>query len=303
METPVTDLPPLDALRVFESAARHGHYQRAAAELFLTPSAVSHRIRGLEDLLQVKLFRRAGRGVSLTPEGRAYAEEIRGALDTLRLATRRLTAGGGPLTLSLTPAIALRWLLPRLADFQEKHPDIDVRFSSTHRIVDFDRDDDDVAIRFGLGDWAGVNVEAMFPVDTLPVCSPNLLDAEHPLALPEDLKQFRLLHVRTRPDDWRMWLLLAGVSDIDPAAGTAFDNMPEMIEAAVSGLGVGMADRQMIGRDIAAGQLIVPFDIHMPSRGAYHLVYPERTKNDPRFQAFRAWLLEQAAVEREASGH
>lgn len=299
----MSDLPPLDALRVFESAARHGHYQRAAEELFLTPSAVSHRIRGLEDLLQVKLFRRAGRGVSLTPEGRAYAEEIRGALDTLRGATRRLTAGRGPLTLSLTPAIALRWLLPRLADFQEKHAEIDVRFSSTHRIVDFDRDDDDFAIRFGLGDWPGVNVEPLFPVDSLPVCSPNLLDAEHPLSAPEDLKRFRLLHVLTRPDDWRMWLLLAGVKDIDPTAGTVFDNMPEMIEAAVSGLGVGMADRQMIGRDIEAGQLIVPFDIHMPSHGAYHLVYPDRTKDDPRFQAFREWLLEQAAAEREASAH
>ena len=110
----MSDLPPLDALRVFESAARHGHYQRAAEELFLTPSAVSHRIRSLEDLLQVKLFRRAGRGVSLTPEGRAYADDVRGALETLRRATQRLTSGRGPLTLSLTPAIALRWLLPSL---------------------------------------------------------------------------------------------------------------------------------------------------------------------------------------------
>jgi LysR family glycine cleavage system transcriptional activator len=298
----MTDLPPLDALRVFESAARHGHYQRAAEELFLTPSAVSHRIRSLEDLLQVKLFRRAGRGVSLTPEGRAYAEEVRGALETLRLATRKLTTGRGPLTLSLTPAIALRWLLPRLVDFQDRHPDIEVRFSSTNRIIDFERDDEDFAIRFGMGDWPVVNAERLFAVDTLPVCNPRLLDEDHPLNQPPDLRNFRLLHIRTRPDDWRMWLLIAGVADIDPAAGPVFDNMPEMLEAAVSGMGVGMADRQMIGRDIEAGQLVVPFDIHMPSRSAYHLVYPDRTKDDQRFQVFRTWLLEQAAIERDASG-
>ncbi len=299
----MSELPPLDALRVFESAARHGHYQRAADELFLTPSAVSHRIRSLEDLLQVKLFRRAGRGVSLTAKGRTYAEEVREALESLRLATRRLTAGRGPLTVSLTPSIALRWLLPRLVDFQERHPEIDLRFSSTNRIIDFERDDEDFAIRFGLGDWPGINAEPLFPVDTLPVCSPRLLDEEHPLNQPDDLKRFRLLHIRTRPDDWRMWLLLAGVEDIDPAAGPVFETMPEMLEAALSGMGVGMADRQMIGRDVEAGQLIVPFDIHMPSRGAYHLVYPDRTKDDRRFQAFREWLLEQSEVERADSGH
>ena len=299
----MSDLPPLDALRVFESAARHGHYQRAAEELFLTPSAVSHRIRSLEDMLQVKLFRRAGRGVSLTPEGRAYAEDVRGALETLRMATRRLTTGRGPLTLSLTPAIALRWLLPRLVDFQDRHPDIEVRFSSTNRVIDFDRDDEDFAIRFGMGDWPGVHAEQLFSVDTLPVCNPRLLDEDHPLNKPADLENFRLLHIRTRPDDWRMWLLIAEVDHIDPAAGPVFDTMPEMLEAAVSGMGVGMADRQMIGRDIEAGQLVVPFDIHMPSRSAYHLVYPDRTKNDPRFQAFQIWLHEQAALERANSMH
>ncbi len=299
----MSDLPPLDALRVFESAVRHGHYQRAAEELFLTPSAVSHRIRSLEDLLQVKLFRRAGRGVSLTPEGRAYADDVRGALETLRRATQRLTSGRGPLTLSLTPAIALRWLLPRLVDFQDRHPDIEVRFSSTNRIIDFERDDEDFAIRFGMGGWPGVTAERLFSVDTLPVCNPRLLDEDHPLGKLADLEKFRRLHIRTRPDDWRMWLLIAGVEHIDPAAGPVFDNMPEMLEAAVSGMGVGMADRQMIGRDMEAGQLVVPFDIHMPSRSAYHLVYPERTKDDARFQAFRAWLLEQAKAERDASGH
>lgn len=291
------DLPPLDGLRVFEAAARLGHFQQAAAELHLTPSAVSHRIKTLEAQLQVPLFRRAGRGVELTAEGRAYAAAVGRALDDLRQATRALTSERGPLMLSVTPAFAMRWLLPRLGDFQRLHPEIEVRFSSDNRLVDFDREDVDLGIRFGLGGWPALEIDRLFPVDTLPVCRPAMIGGDPPLKSPNDLTNFRLLHLRNRPDDWRMWLLLAGADAVDPTEGPTFDTAPEMLEAAISGLGVAMADRQMIGRDVDRGLLAVPFDIHMPSRGAYYLVMPPRRKNDPRIQAFRAWLLDQAAVE------
>lgn len=294
------DLPPLDALRVFETAARLGHFQQAADALALTPSAVSHRIRSLEDFLQVKLFRRAGRGVELTPDGKAYAESVRAALEDIRVATRRLAKEQGPLTMSLAPAIAMRWLLPRLAEFQNAHPDIELRFSSTNQVIDFDREDVDLAIRFGMGEWSGLRAERLLPVDSMPVCSPDLLDADHPLETPDDLRHHRLLHMHSRPDDWRMWLLLAEVDGIDPTAGPRFDNSPEMLEATIAGLGVAMADRQMIRRDVEAGRLIAPFDLHMPSRGAYHLVWPPRTEGDPRFEAFRRWVMDEAAAERAA---
>jgi LysR family glycine cleavage system transcriptional activator len=291
------DLPPLDALRVFDAAARAGSFQGAAETLNITPSAVSHRIRALEALLGTPLFRRVGRQVSLTPAGARYAEAVGEAIAQLRAATRRLAAGSTrTLNLSLAPAFAMRWLLPRLARFQRAHPEVEVRFVSNTALVDFQRDDVDLAVRYGRGDWPGVCAEWLMALDTLPVCAPALIDGDPPLARPADLARHTLLHCETRPDDWRMWFVAAGVAGIDPTAGAHFESMPVALEAAAQGLGIAIADRQIIGDDLAGGRLVAPFDIYTPAAGAYYLVYPEEPGLGENGGAFREWLLEEMAT-------
>ncbi len=294
------DLPPLDSLKVFEAAARAGSFQAAADELAITPSAVSHRIRALEEYLGVALFDRVGRHVVLTGAGARYAGEVGDAIAMIRNATRRLAAGKGKrtLNLSLAPAFAMRWLLPRLVRFQRRHPDIEVRFVSNTALVDFRRDDIDLAVRYGRGDWPGVCAEWLMALDALPVCAPSLIDSDPPLRRPADLAGHTLLHCETRPDDWRMWFVAAGVSDIDPVAGPHYQSMPVALEAAAQGLGVAIADRQVIGDDLASGRLVAPFDIFMPTVGAYYLVYPEDPGIDANGSAFREWLLEEMATDR-----
>ena len=203
----MSDLPPLEALRVFEAAVRFGSFNEAAESLNLTPSAVSHRIRGLEQFLGIALFERHGRRVAPTEAGVAYAAAIRSALDTLRAATRRLAINrrSRPLTLSLAPAFAARWLVPRLGRFQDRHPDIELRFSTNSRLTSFVDGDLDAAVRYGSGEWPGVVAELLMKVDAIPVCAPSLLKDGPPLQKPQDVGAHTRLHVTTRPDDWRMW--------------------------------------------------------------------------------------------------
>ena len=291
------NLPPLDALRVFEAAARRGSFMAAAAELNLTPSAVSHRIRTLEDALQVRLFDRAHRRVVLTPEGAGYAASVAEALAILRSATRRLSANraDGPLAMTLSPAFALRWLLPRLTRFQQRHPDIELRFVSTSDIHDFRSGDLDLAVRYGRGDWPGLEAEWLMALDATAVCTPEVAAGGPPLDAPADVAHRVRLHVENRPDDWRMWLLAAGVEGVDPAAGPVFESVPVALEAALNHIGMVIADRQILARDLADGRLVEPFDVHMPSTAGYYLVYPPGSAEDPRLRAFRDWMQEEIA--------
>lgn len=289
------DLPPLDALRVFEAAARLGSFNEAAASLNLTPSAVSHRIRGLEEFLGAELFERRGRRVTPTEAGLAYAAAIGSALETLRAATRRLAVDrrSRPLTLSLAPAFAARWLVPRLGRFQARHPDIELRFSSNSRLSTFSEGDLDAAVRYGSGTWPGTVSELLMKVDALPVCSPRLLEAGPPLVRPQDVAAQTRIHVTTRPDDWRMWFVAAGVNGVDPTVGPAFEDLPTALEAVAGGFGMVIADRQIIAGDLAQGRLVAPFDIDMPSVGAFYFVRPAAAAPDPRIAAFRDWLVDE----------
>lgn len=291
------NLPPLDALRVFETAARCGSFNAAAAELNLTPSAVSHRIRTLEDTLQVRLFERAHRRVVLTPEGARYAASVAEALAILRSATRRLSASraDGPLAMTLSPAFALRWLLPRLARFQQRHPEIELRFVSTSDLHDFRSGDLDLAVRYGRGDWPGLEAEWLMALDATAVCTPEVAAGGPPLDAPADVADRVRIHVENRPDDWRMWLLAAGVEGVDPAAGPVFESVPVALEAALNHIGMVIADRQILARDLADGRLVEPFDVHMPSTAGYYLVYPPGSAEDPRLRAFRDWMQEEIA--------
>ncbi len=290
-------LPPLNALRTFEAAARFESFNRAAEELHVTPSAVSHQIRTLEEYLGVTLFRRLTRQIKLTPEGRAYLAPIRDALEQIRIATEQLARAGdaGPLTISSAPAFAAGWLMPRLNDFQLRHPEIEVRLTAAVELVDFARSDVDVGIRTGKGEWPGLRAHRLMREELVPVCSPALLDGPNPLARPEDLRHATLLHELPRLGQWRTWLSAAGVEGIDAERGPKFQNAAMAVEAAVSGLGVAIADRSLAEGHLQEGRLVAPFDIKLPSKHAYYLVYPEQRAGDPKIAAFSAWLV--AAIE------
>jgi len=299
------DLPPLDALRVFEAAARHASFNAAAQELHLTASAVSHRIRALEDQLQVPLFIRAHRRVELTADGARFAESVADALAILRSATRRLAARrtDTPLAMSLAPAFAMRWLLPRFTRFQQRHPEIEVRFVSTSDVHDFSRGDLDMAVRYGRGHWPGLEAEWLMALDAIAVCTPEVAAAEPPLRTPADIAHRTRVQVENRPDDWRMWMLAAGVEGVDPTTGPAFQSIPVALEAALGHVGMVIADRQVVARELEDGRLIEPFDVHMPATAAYYIVYPPGAGEDPRIRAFHDWVDEEIAAMPETGLH
>jgi LysR family transcriptional regulator, glycine cleavage system transcriptional activator len=292
-----TRLPPLNALRTFEAAARHLSFTKAADELFVTQAAVSHQIRTLEEHLGAALFRRLNRALMLTDEGQALLPAVREAFDRLSAGVRRVQdlCCGGALTISTTPSFAASWLVGRIARFQALHPEIELQLSATPRLVDFAREDIDCGIRYGMGDWPGLISQRLFQTALVPVCSPMLLDGANPLRQPEDLTQHTLLHALDDPDDWRLWLRAAGVDGIDATRGLKFDSVPLVVQAAISGAGVGIGRRQLVEAELAAGRLVAPFDLELPDECAYYFVAPEATADQPKVVAFRTWLLAEVA--------
>lgn len=293
-------LPPLNALRAFEAAARHLSFTKAAEELGITPSAISHQIRGLEAHLGVRFFRRASRSLMLTDEGQSYLPALRDAFDGIHAATSRLAArtATGPLTVSLLSSFAVRWLIPRLRRFQVSQPEIEVRLSTAARPVDFRREDIDCAIRHGRGQWPGLAADLLLAEDLFPVCSPKLLEGSHPLKAPHDLAHHSLFHIAMRRDDWRVWLNAVGIADIDPERGPVFENSDLALRAAAEGLGVAIASSALVEDDLEKGRLVAPFDVRLPTDSGYYFVVPEDRRGQPKIAAFRAWLLEE--VQRDA---
>jgi LysR family glycine cleavage system transcriptional activator len=295
-------LPPLNALRAFEAAARHLSFTRAADELHVTQTAISHQIKGLEERLGVRLFRRLPRGLLLTEEAQRYLPPVRDAFDQIAAATEQLAAGGsgGRLTVSVLPSFAAKWLVPRLGRFRAAHPDVDLRISASSQLVDFARDDVDVGIRMGRGAYPGLRVDRLFGESMVPVCSPELLRGPHPLRRPEDLRHHVLLH----DDDhagWQLWLELAGVEGVDARRGPIFTDSGMVVEAAAEGQGVALARSVLAAGDLAAGRLVRPFEVSVPHDLAYYLVSPEATAEQTRIRAFRAWLLAEARDQAEAA--
>ena len=288
-------LPPMNTLRAFEAAARHLSFTLAAEELHITQAAVSHQIKALEEALGVKLFRRLNRAIRLTEEGQEFVTEIRKALSHLATAVEKVAApgAGGPLTVSVLPSFASKWLVPRLGRFREKHPEIDVRISPSTRLTDFQRDDVDLVVRYGKGRYEGLHSVRLMTEDIFPVCSPALLEGPNALRKPEDLHHHTLLHDDAYVD-WAMWLLVAGVEDIGPAHGPYFTDSAMVIQAAAEGQGVALARGALAADDIAAGRLVKPFDIAIPTEYAYYVLCPKATSHHPKIAAFRDWLLEEA---------
>lgn len=288
-------LPPLSALRAFAAAGRHLSFQRAAAELAVTPTAISHQIRRLEEDLGVALFRRLTRKLQLTEAGRALLPEVAGAFDKLAGAVERLRASGdsGMLTISAIITLAYRWLAPRLPRFQTQHPKIDVRLEASQRLVDFTRDEVDVAIRHGNGPWPGLASIKLFDDRFTPLISPKLLAKGPPLKKPHDVLHYTLL--RDSPYfEWETWFAAAGVKAPASARGPSFDSSQLSVQAADVGLGVALVHPDFFAEELAAGRLIQPFPIVAENGKAYHLVYPPAYADRPKVAAFREWLLAEA---------
>ena len=288
-------LPSLNGLRAFEAAARHLSFTLATSELNVTQTAISHQIRRLEEELGIRLFIRQNRALALTPEARDYLPGVRAAFNDLRLATDRLLRKEDDkvLTVSTLASLAAKWLLPRLTDFQEQHPGIDVRITTSTGLVDFQRDNVDAAIRYGRGQWPGVRADWLMADELFPVCSPSLLRGDKPLRRPEDLRNHPLLHTsNTNSDDWRLWLTAAGLPvDIARQPGITFDMIFMTIQAAIDGIGVAMGRTSYVQDDIAKGRLVVPFKIALPADAGFYLVAPEGRREAPKLAAFRQWIV------------
>ena len=285
-------LPPLGGVRAFEAAGRRRSFTRAADELHVTQAAISHQVRQLEDWLGVPLFHRRNRAVDLTEAGQDYLAAASLALDVLGQATARLIEreAAGILTVSVLPSFAARWLVPRLGDFRLRHPEIDVRIAARNELADFARDDVDVAIRYGAGGWPDVAAIRFLEEELFPVCSPRLLEGELALRTPADLRRHVLLHDDSR-EDWRNWLLLAGVRDVDPTRGPMISDASMVLQAAIEGQGVALARSGLSAAELAAGRLVRPFPQALKARFAYFLVAPERTMERPKVRAFVDWVL------------
>jgi LysR family glycine cleavage system transcriptional activator len=288
-------LPSLNGLRAFEAAARHLSFTVAAAELNVTQTAISHQIRRLEEELGVRLFVRQNRALALTPEARDYLPSVRAAFNDLRLATDRLLRRDNDhvLTVSTLASLAAKWLLPRLSAFQEAHPGIDVRITTSTALVDFQRDDVDAAIRYGRGQWPGLRADWLMADQLFPVCSPALLTGNRPLRSPEDLAYQTLLHTSAGyGDDWRLWLTAAGLpADVSKQPGLTFDLILVTVQAAIDGIGVAMGRTSYVEADIAKGRLVVPFKITLPTDAGFYLVSPQAKADSPKLSTFRQWLV------------
>ena len=298
---PPERLPPLNSLRAFNAAARHMSFQNAAAELFVTPAALSYQIRNLEDYLGVKLFNRLNRAVELTEHGSLIAPGIREGFARLSSTMQQLERrkSNKVLVVSAGPAITAKWLAPRLYRFVRKHPDIDARISSSITKVDLETDDVDVVIRFGPGKYENCRSEKLFYEYVTPMCSPSLLNGEPPILTPSDLKNHTLIYDDTHVGffelaDWNIWFNEAGVKDEDRGHGTLRFNVADhSLDAAISGAGVVLGRYALAQGDIKAGRLVMPFDLKINADFAFFLVYLENRSDDPNIRAFRDWLMEE----------
>lgn len=294
---------PLAALRVFEAVARHLSFTKAAAELHVTPAAVSQQIRGLEERYGTALFHRTTRALTLSAAGSAALPSVREGLAAFSEAHRRLNADreSGLLTVSTFPTLAEKWLIPRLERFRSAYPEIDLRIHATDDFAAFARDGIDIAIRYGTGHYPGLTVIPFLEDIAVPVCSPAVAED---LKEPADLVRHTLLHAEWRMDreeaNWRLWLKAAHVRDVDPSRGMRFSTEAMVAQAAIDGLGVGLIPSTLIAGDLAAGRLVRPFGdgLTMPTVFGHFIVYPPASETVPKVAAFRDWALSEDARSR-----
>ena len=290
-------IPSLNALRAFVAVGKYGNLKEAANELFVTTSALSHQIRNLEGTLATSLFHRSKAGLSLTEKGELIYPGIADGFDQIQTTLAKLDEQKKKnlLNISMLSTFAMRWFIPRLSDFQNRHPDIEIRISTSISQVDFEREDMDCAIRSGRGQWPGLHAEYLFAETFTPVCAPELAKS---LKSPKDLKKFTLLHARLRPDDWHVWLGAVDSSDLKPAHEQTFETRNFAIQAAVDGVGIAIIDPSLVAEEIKTGRLVIPFPQTLADESAYYLVYPAKDKSLAHIQQFQTWLLQQVASQK-----
>jgi len=289
-------LPPLNALKSFEAAARHESFTRAAEELCVTQGAVSHQVKALEAVLGLKLFQREHQRLIITESGRAYLAVVRDALDRIAIGTERLVQrhNSGLLTVSTSPDFAAKWLVHRLGRFAEEHPDIDLRVSASLHHVDFAREEVDLAVRHGEGDWPGLDAVRLCTERLFAVLSPRLVSSRRPLAKPADILQLPLLRL-SEGNAWDRWFAAAGLAAPERPRGAVLNRPSMLIDAAADGQGVALARTSLAAWDLINGRLINPFDISLRLSKNYWIVCPQATAKLPKIATFRAWLLREAA--------
>ncbi|WP_026179961.1 LysR substrate-binding domain-containing protein [Hahella ganghwensis] len=287
-----TRIPSLSALRAFEVAARHQSAKRAAEELSVTPTAISHQIRQLEESLGLALFVRKPRQLVLTSQGKELQAVLTESFDNIRMVLQRLksTPARQGVTLSTTPAIAVKWLLPGISRLRKTHPNLDLRIHATHEVVALDGITADLAIRYGKGHWPGLVAEKLFDNRFVPVCSPKLA-----IRKPADLCHFPLIHfapehAKSLPMDWPAWQQCAQVAGLDTLAGPVFSDETHAISAVMNGEGVALMSKALIMEDLIHGRLVQPFGPELKA-DPFHLIYPDKRKNDPVIKAVRDWVL------------
>jgi LysR family glycine cleavage system transcriptional activator len=286
-------LPPLSALRPFEAAARLESFSRAADELHLTHGAVSHQVRALEEHLGTALFTRQGKRVVLTAAGRSFAERVRGALDEIaRAAEAARTRNAKRLSVSVLPSFASRWLMPRLIDFMERHPGLEVSVNASTNLVNFAAEEIDIAIRFGKGPWPALACEMFLEDEYFPVASPKMNRGKLPKS-PADLLAPGVRIMREDRDYWPEWFRAAGVPFEDRVRGPLFNDSTYSLQAAARGEGIALARRSIVEEDLERGVLKRLFALSVPSNERYWFVAPKEAFESPNVKAFRNWVKEQ----------
>lgn len=293
-------LPPTASLRALEAASRHLSYTKAAEELSITQSAVSHQIRHMEELWQVKLFERRGRRLVLTNAGQALAPVVRQFIDQIASTLEQLgqTVEDESIRITLLQSFAFKWLVPRLGKFNANHPGIDVWISTTEDIVDFSMDNVDLGIRLGHGDWPHLNTQLLLREYVFPVCSPRFLERMPPPDAPSDLLRYPLLYRHSKDicPRWRDWFKDAGVKVKSLPPGTRFPDTSMAVQAALDDQGIALARSAHVADDLAAGRLVKLFKVFSPSSVAYYLVHPRTGGDRPGIRAFSDWLLAEAGM-------
>ncbi|RUO44378.1 transcriptional regulator [Aliidiomarina taiwanensis] len=289
-------LPPLNALKSFEAAARHLSFTQAAKELFVTQAAVSHQVKALEDYLSLPLFLRKNRNLLLTEAGQSYYLEIRQMLEHLSVVTGKimLASEQGTLTVCVPPGFAIIWLVPRLSRLHAAHPEIDVRIKAVDEITGSLTDYVDVAIYYGRGRWQGLRADRLHNEKLIPVCSPKLLEGEHPLRTPADLHKHTLLHEETR-NAWQDWFELVNETPPKKKSGPVFSHLALALKAAVHGQGVALANNILAKPEIDAGHLVQVFPQELATNDAFFMVCRESQADAGKIATFRNWLLSEVA--------
>jgi LysR family glycine cleavage system transcriptional activator len=289
-------LPPLNNLKAFEAAARHESFTRAAEELCVTQGAVSQQVKALEAGLGIKLFNRERQRLIITEAGRDYLLVVRDALDRIAIGTERLLQrqNAGVLTVSTSPDFAAKWLVHRLGHFAEAHSEIDLRVSATLHHVDFAREEVDLAVRHGDGNWPGLETVQLSTEQLFAVCSPTLLSGRRRLGKPADILKFPLIHLDNRAD-WTNWLRAVGVDEGEATHGPVLNRASMVIDAAINGQGVALARTTLAAWDLINGRLVRPFPDSLPLSKTYWIICPKATSNLPKIVTFREWLLAEAS--------